>query len=415
MTRTASRQISFLLGPRSLWGVAGVASVVLLLKASPASFQGSWWILLPMYCLLAELLPVSLQRKGFKLVFTLPFLAALAVVSGPGTALLVDLAAGLVGRAILPGRNPFNLFSQTNLILSSVSGLIAGSLWATPLSHADPAVLALCYTVVHTASNAGLALAYERTLRQNYGRLTTMPILIVALYLLLPVCAATLAANGAYPAITLVLIPIFLLRMLVARQNRLQGNTDTTITALALMLQGAHPSTHRHLDRVAEISAKIARGLGLNSQVCEKVRIAAYLHDVGKIALDEKILDAPRPLSEAEFARVKRHPALGKDIVQHIDGLEDVAEWVGMHHERPDGKGYPAGLRASQIPVPSRIIAVVDAFDAMTGGIDGEDPRPYRTALSPVGALLELERCARTQFDARVVQELHELVVTEEI
>ncbi len=86
-----------------------------------------------------------------------------------------------------------------------------------------------------------------------------------------------------------------------------------------------------------------------------------------------------------------------------MSGFDEIATWIRHHHERPDGTGYPDGLQADQIPIESKIVAVVDAFDAMTGGIDGSDRRPYKEPMSPAAAMAELERCADSQFDSRVV------------
>jgi two-component system, cell cycle response regulator len=124
---------------------------------------------------------------------------------------------------------------------------------------------------------------------------------------------------------------------------------------------------------------------------------AAQLHDVGKVAIPDAIMSKPGPLDEAEWEFVRRHPVIGQRIVEAAPALMGVGELIRASHERWDGSGYPDGLAGDQIPMGARIIAVCDAYDAMTGD------RPYRLGLLPQDALSELRRCAGTQFDAGVV------------
>jgi diguanylate cyclase (GGDEF)-like protein/putative nucleotidyltransferase with HDIG domain len=155
----------------------------------------------------------------------------------------------------------------------------------------------------------------------------------------------------------------------------------------------------RHSETVGRYAAMMALELGLAQARIERVRLAGMLHDVGKVGVPDSILSKPARLSDAEFAVIKRHPELGAQILEH-PGLADVRAWVGAHHERPDGCGYPRGLSGEQIPVEARILAVADAYEAMTSD------RAYRASIGPAAAREELRRCAGSQFDARVVQAL---------
>ena len=130
----------------------------------------------------------------------------------------------------------------------------------------------------------------------------------------------------------------------------------------------------------------------------ERIRHAGELHDAGKVAIPEAILAKPGPLSEDEWAFVRRHPLIGERIVRSAPSLSRVAELVRSTHERFDGQGYPDRLRADAIPLGARIVSVCDAYDAMTSD------RPYQRALGPDEALAELRRCAGTQFDPAVVE-----------
>ena len=147
-----------------------------------------------------------------------------------------------------------------------------------------------------------------------------------------------------------------------------------------------------------ELAVATAIGLGLDPEEVEQVRHATELHDVGKIAIPDAILAKPGPLSEDEWAFVRRHPLIGERIVLAAPALRSVSRLVRTSHERWDGTGYPDGLRGEEIPLGARIVAVADAYTAITGG------RPYRPARSADEALDELRRVAGTQFDPAVVE-----------
>ena len=145
------------------------------------------------------------------------------------------------------------------------------------------------------------------------------------------------------------------------------------------------------------LARAIARQMGWNEEQLSSLEIGGLLHDVGKIGVADAILRKPGPLSAAEYAEMKTHPEVGRRMLQGISYLESAIPGVLCHHERYDGQGYPDQLSGPEIPLTGRIMAVADAFDAMTSD------RPYRRAMSPQAALAELERGAGTQFDPEVV------------
>jgi HD-GYP domain-containing protein (c-di-GMP phosphodiesterase class II) len=128
----------------------------------------------------------------------------------------------------------------------------------------------------------------------------------------------------------------------------------------------------------------------------ERIHAAGVLHDLGKVGIADAILHKPGPLSDAEWVEMKRHPGIGAQILRHA-GMQDIAAWVGAHHERIDGLGYPSGLTGAEISVEARILAVADAYEAMIA------ERCYRRAMPEEDARAELVRCAGTQFDPQVV------------
>jgi diguanylate cyclase (GGDEF)-like protein/putative nucleotidyltransferase with HDIG domain len=163
-----------------------------------------------------------------------------------------------------------------------------------------------------------------------------------------------------------------------------------------------------HSENVALYAVSIGQALGIDSDRMVRVRRAALLHDVGKVAVPGAILSKPGPLTEDEFDLIRLHPDVGATMLHHA-GLHLEAEWVRAHHERLDGRGYPDGLDADEIPIEARIIFVADSFEAMTSD------RPYRRGVPVAEAVEELRRCAGTQFDPDVVEALAELIGSERL
>src|SRR5689334_23030366 len=178
--------------------------------------------------------------------------------------------------------------------------------------------------------------------------------------------------------------------------------------SLARAVDARDVYTGSHSQRVADLAARTARRLGLPDEEVELTRLAASLHDLGKLAIPEEILRKPGPLTEPERLVLERHPQIGFRMLESL-GVDPVAEWVLHHHERWDGSGYPDGLPGDRIPLGARIIFVADAYDAMTS------ERVYRRRVLPEQAIAELRRCAGTQFDPEIVDALaDELAVVEE-
>jgi putative nucleotidyltransferase with HDIG domain len=170
-----------------------------------------------------------------------------------------------------------------------------------------------------------------------------------------------------------------------------------TTQALAEMIELRDPYTGGHTKRVMNYSMIIGRYMWMDKSQFEKLRLAAILHDIGKIGVRDAILLKQGGLNDEEFDKMKMHAHYGAEILGRIKQLKDVIPGVKDHHERVDGRGYPDGLRADAIPLSARIISVADTFDAMT------TDRPYRKGLSLEKAFEELRKGAGTQFDPAVV------------
>lgn len=184
------------------------------------------------------------------------------------------------------------------------------------------------------------------------------------------------------------------------------------VVALGGLLNYSHVYTGNHSRRVAYLARETGRRLRIAEWKLDYLVQAALLHDIGKIAVSEQILEKPGKLTDQEFDEIKKHPVTGQKIVANLSELKIVSEWIRHHHERVDGRGYPDKLERRKIPVESHVISVIDAYDAMTGHSGDGHKRLYRDPISSEDAIAELKRCSGTQFDARIVK--HFIRVIEE-
>jgi putative nucleotidyltransferase with HDIG domain len=173
-----------------------------------------------------------------------------------------------------------------------------------------------------------------------------------------------------------------------------------SIQMLAGAVDEKDPYTKGHSDRVTKYSVMISTEMGLPSDEVEKIRIAAQLHDVGKIGIEDRILKKPGALTPEEYEVMKSHTVRGANILRPVEQLREMIPGIELHHESLDGKGYPYGLKGDEIPMPARIIAVADTFDAMTTN------RPYQAAHEPEYAVKIINTLSKNRLDPRVVAAL---------
>lgn len=180
--------------------------------------------------------------------------------------------------------------------------------------------------------------------------------------------------------------------------KELQEIYNALIHSFVNALDAKSPWTKGHSERVTQYAVSIAKELGLKHKDIENIRIAALLHDIGKIGTYDILLDKPGRLTDEEFKLVKMHPVKGEEILKPISQLGKILPIIRHHHERIDGNGYPDGLKGSEIPFCARILHVADSFDSMTAD------RPYRPNPGIEYAISEFKKYSGTQFDPQIVE-----------
>lgn len=212
------------------------------------------------------------------------------------------------------------------------------------------------------------------------------------------VIIATLYVKYGVFAVILFFGPLLIARFSFKLYVDMKKMYSETISALSNAVDAKDQYTSGHSHRVAEYAVEIAKRMGFNEAQIDKIRTAAILHDIGKIGVNENILNKPGKLEEHEFVEIRKHPEIGYNILLQVSNLSEVAKIIMYHHERYDGGGYPRGIGNDQVPIESYIISVSDAYDAMTTN------RPYRPALDSDVAIQIIIDEAGKQFHPDVVK-----------
>lgn len=391
--------------------VAVLAGVLLLTPTSEVRMLPL--VILGVLALIAEFLPVQVNRDGLRITLSLPFIAGIAVHAGPLWALVSDVAITIAAAIIIAWNRREALSVKwlgANLAVAVIAcgcaGMATANVGAIEPRGTDifqDLTFVFIYTVVNFLLVTRLnSLVTGRSFSDNVVQGLRVGVVGLGLYCLVSLGVSVLLTDGYDLWLPVMIVPVLALRHGLAMKARLYENYYETVAALSMMMQRSNPNTHYHLERVAELAQEVALRLGLPAKRARLVRAAALLHDIGKIAIDEEILEKPAKLSEMEMEHVRLHSEYGALILDQCEQFRALVPWVRSHHERPDGSGYPNRLQDIEIPIESKIISVVDAFDAMVGGEEGE--RSYRQKMSVDEALAELRRCSGTQFDYRVVE-----------
>jgi hypothetical protein len=327
----------------------------------------------------------------------------------PGLLVLLAASLRLVRRPKRPIDEYFNVgqlvlhVTTGALCLAAIRDGVGGGPALAGLPPVGPIVVAAgAMLLVNTALVAG-AIALDsgaRFWRLWRGEIANVAGTSAALFAL-GVVAALIVRD--YPLALLPLaIPAGLAQYALRRETQLRAETRAALASLVDVMELQDPYTAGHSGRVATLARNLALRLGLTGEEADLVETAGRVHDLGKLALKPALLHKQGPLDEAEWREMRQHPVHGAEVVGRFAGYAGCAELVRHHHEHLDGSGYPCGLAGDQIPIGARILAVADAFDAMT------TTRSYRPAKGPDAALRVLEEGAGTRWDRRVVDALAE-------
>jgi len=363
-------------------------------------------LVLVLLFLVCESMPTLLNVEQFAVSVSFSAALAAVVLIGPEGAALVGLTAVASVRPGLPLiKRLFNggQFALCGFAAGGVYLLLGGDVGVPAVNAFDdligpyaaatavfvPLNIVLTLTMIRLATDVRSMEMPLRGLTQfllSYLGYGTFGLLVAGLW-------ATVQSISA----VLVLLPLFVARWAFGQYHAQQRSYDATIAALCQAVETKDYYTRGHCTRVSHASSMIAQEIGMGMERLRAIRYAGMLHDVGKLGVPTKVLQKNGPLSEEEFAAIQLHPMRGLEIVQGIDFLDEAFAGIMHHHERHDGKGYPMGLAADEIPEFARVIAVADAFDSMTSD------RSYRGARPVEVAVEELRKGAGSQFDPVMV------------
>lgn len=222
---------------------------------------------------------------------------------------------------------------------------------------------------------------------------------LVYFYSLVPISiAVSLLYDPQHPYIILIMIPpVLAADKALNRYYSLRNETRETLNVLADIIDERDEYTSCHSARVAEYAKRISTHMKLSSEMINNIETAGRVHDLGKVGINDKILQKPSDLTEKEYDKIKEHPEIAYRLLKNLTPYKDGAKYVLYHHERLDGKGYPKNISGNEIPLGAKILAVADSYDAMTTN------RPYKNGLSQQEAVAELKRFSGSQFDPKVV------------
>lgn len=418
-SQSLSRGAYVYLGSVGLAGAAILGHSISQLFEAPFTL---WWLVLAVCTLGSSRFSVPLPKLPVTLSVSEVFVFIALLAFGPGVAALILSADGLL--VSLSQRNRKLRRALFNITEPAVSMWLAGSVFFA-LAGIEPfhtdvvsmsrivgpiVVMAGVYSLSNTLLTA-VAMAVETgasvvAIWRKYAGFVSLNCLAGAALAALVVGGtpgielAMLALVMPVLAISYLIFKVFTARLddaerHVAEVNRLYLST---IEALAVAVDARDQITHDHIRRVQEYTVRLARALGVtDEQELKALRAASLLHDVGKIAIPDHILNKPGPLSDAEREAMKRHTIAGAEILSVVDFPYPVVPVVRHHHEAWDGSGYPDGLAGTTIPVGARILSVVDCFDAVTSD------RPYRGRMSDADAIQILRARRGTMYDPLVV------------
>lgn len=404
--------------------ILSLAALAILFRA-PIAVRGEdpnvlifWYGLVMLTSLLH--LPLSLMRGGENISPGAAVVFAIGLLQGPVAAGLAGALNGLVlGLLAREARAVARLRMVVRRVIAAAGGAfifqttggfaypgLANSLFDLSAVDLAPVMLASLTHFGITVLTGGLYASIKEgiSLRRVLQASARGTFLTPFSFLLVGFLMAVVYIRVGWGITLLFLISLLVTHASHQRRIQLEEARDGAIRALTSTIDARDPYTRGHSDRIARYAVLVGRRMMLPESTVQALEVAARLHDLGKVTIDPRVLGKPASLAPEEEEMMHRHAEAGAEVMSRLTYLEEHADMVRFHHERPDGKGYPLGLSGEQIPLGARIIAVVDAFDAMTSD------RPYRRALPVERAVEEMVESAGTAFDSEVVDVMVELV-----
>lgn len=397
--------------------IAGGAVLTALLVTPPEQWMPLGAMAILLFAVTTEMLPVSLLYGGAQVTLGFPIVCTVIALYGTVPAMAVDSLPTLLAGVLLNRSYPLRHRLRWGMFNAAQSALSAGTAGVTHywLSGGNQDILtgrmltaltaaAVTYLLVNALLVSVAGALYHRERLSNVWQYV-LRFVVPTYVLLMPLSILLILLLRTYHVAGFLLVAVPFLAARECFRQRMQQirNYRETIRALGLVVQQAHPYTSGHLQRASQMAMSVATRLGVPARHVELLLEAAALHDLGKVGVDEAVLNKLTPLTDADWWMIRTHPLKGAEVVSGIKHIEPVALWIALHHERPDGKGYPFGLKLGEIPIEAHIIAVVDAFDAMVGDDERTEQRPYRKPKSVEEAVAELQKWAGTQFHPEVV------------
>ncbi|HET6348562.1 MAG TPA: HD-GYP domain-containing protein [Candidatus Krumholzibacteria bacterium] len=361
----------------------------------------------------ADSAQITLPRGGASIYASSPFDLAAIVLLGPAAAVLVEAIASFFTEVLVQRRAAVKYAFNVPLLIATV-GVAGLAYWAFPAPWHDfgsarfllpLSVASVVYYLVNTIS-VSLVIALRASKRVFHIWKQNYMWTFFHIFAFIPIGAIIALVYTAYGKWTLLmfLVPVFLARYSFKLYVEMKEAHINTVAALTSAIDANDPYTHGHSYRVSRYALRVGRALGLPARDLEILEYGALLHDIGKIAIKHDILLKKDRLTDQEFLSLKQHPTVGADIVENLKFLQEAAVLVRYHHEQPNGRGYPEGLRGNDIPLGARIILVCDAFDAMTSD------RPYRKGLAVDKVAAQIEKYRGEQFDAEIATVVLDLI-----
>lgn len=401
--------------------VASSAFLFAWIAAWPLQEPRTWFlpITLAVFSVLARLLPIRLSRSR-KVTLHDAVSFALLLIYGPPAAMIVAGGGALVANFIhlqRGRRDAWNLIFNASLAMLEVALagavlMLAGHARGAARFDSPGALIAvpLAAATAYATNSLGVSLAiglqHGRNPLDVWRIRWQLSVLQSCALYLVGVVAALLA--GSYPwAVIIMAVPTALIYLGLKRSVQLLEQTVAAVEAMADVVDQRDHYTWGHCRRTADYAVLLARRLGLPAEEVERIRLAARVHDLGKVGIPDAVLLKEGPLTESERAVMEQHTRIGYEILARFPEYARGRDLVYSHHERYDGNGYPRALEGRSVALSAQVIPVADALDAMT------TDRPYRRALSLDQALAEFRRYKGIQWHPDVVQALEDIVATE--